>query len=387
MHKMRLFLLVGLLLAPAAAQVGPGRPVSAIQPGEPAPALQIASWVKGEPIDRFEPGKVYLVEFWAVWCGPCIANIPHLNALQKRIGRDGLVVIGMTSPDRVAGYTGPRKEGNSLEMVQDFVRARGSGMDYHVAYDQADRATFKAFMGQRSGIPHAFLFDRAGRMVVDFHPTFLDDAVAQVIAGTWDPVNGLARMNAAHRQFLVALNATTYATFRKYYDELRNGYPGAAARLAPNYFRHALKAGDLAGLRDAAGELGHQAVELEDARTISSAAMIAARELVTLRKSHVGGFVPAASLAEVRAVLEGMVATATRLASGTEPTVFTAQAELAWLDGRAVDAIALQEKAVGQLLPGAKGGDEVRQRLEEMKQSVAAARRKAEIMRANGYID
>ncbi len=386
---MRLFLLLlaGLLLNSARAQVGPGKPVSAILPGQPAPALQIAEWVKGEPIARLEPGKVYLVEFWAVWCGPCIANIPHLNALQKRFGRDGLIVIGMTNPDLVAGYTGPRKEGNSLAMVRDFVQARGRGMDYHVAYDQADRATFKAFMGQRSGIPHAFLFDREGRLVVDFHPTFLDDAVAQVIAGTWDPVNGLARMNAAHRQFLMALNATTYPTFRRYYDELRRGYPGAAARLAPNYFRHALKAGDLAGLRDAAGELGHQAVELEDARTISSAAMIAARELVALQKSNVGGLVPATSRAEVRAVLDGMVGTAVKLASGTEPTVFTAQAELVWLDGRADEAIALQEKAVAQLLAGAKGGDVVRQRLQEMKQTMAAAQRKAEIMRINGYVD
>jgi thiol-disulfide isomerase/thioredoxin len=60
-----------------------GRGESAIKPGQPAPALQIAEWVKGTPVTAYEPGKVNLVEFWAVWCGPCIANIPHLNALQK----------------------------------------------------------------------------------------------------------------------------------------------------------------------------------------------------------------------------------------------------------------------------------------------------------------
>ncbi|MHC5211812.1 MAG: hypothetical protein ACYTG2_13920 [Planctomycetota bacterium] len=35
--------------------------------GDPAPALHVAEWVKGAPVQAFVPGHVYLVEFWATW--------------------------------------------------------------------------------------------------------------------------------------------------------------------------------------------------------------------------------------------------------------------------------------------------------------------------------
>ncbi len=51
--------------------------------GDQAPALSIGNWVKGSPVKSFEPGKVYVIEFWETWCGPCIRNIPHVNEIQK----------------------------------------------------------------------------------------------------------------------------------------------------------------------------------------------------------------------------------------------------------------------------------------------------------------
>ena len=52
--------------------------------GDPAPPLRIREWIKGEPVQGFEKGHVYILEFWATWCRPCIAAMPHLSALAEK---------------------------------------------------------------------------------------------------------------------------------------------------------------------------------------------------------------------------------------------------------------------------------------------------------------
>jgi len=97
-------------------------------------------------------GKVVLVDFWATWCGPCRAVIPHLNSLQAAHKEAGLEVVGV-SLDRQRGAVTP------LDQVEAF--AKTTRMDYAVAL--GSQATAASFGGVRA-IPTAFLIDREGRI-------------------------------------------------------------------------------------------------------------------------------------------------------------------------------------------------------------------------------
>ncbi len=62
--------------------------------GQPAPKLDMADWINGEVTPEAMRGKIVVLDFWATWCGPCIAAIPHNNEMAKKYADKGVLVIG-----------------------------------------------------------------------------------------------------------------------------------------------------------------------------------------------------------------------------------------------------------------------------------------------------
>ena len=98
--------------------------------GDPAPPLSVSKWVKGTP-NKLTPGKVHVVEFWATWCGPCKATIPHITELSKKY-KTKADFSGISIWEGNGGDTNPV----AIEKkVNAFIKEMGAKMDYSIAMD------------------------------------------------------------------------------------------------------------------------------------------------------------------------------------------------------------------------------------------------------------
>jgi thiol-disulfide isomerase/thioredoxin len=67
----------------------------------PAPNFQgISAWINSQPLNISQlKGKIVLVDFWTYSCINCIRTIPFLEALQSEYGNNGLVIVGVHTPE------------------------------------------------------------------------------------------------------------------------------------------------------------------------------------------------------------------------------------------------------------------------------------------------
>ncbi|MCA8991849.1 MAG: redoxin family protein [Planctomycetaceae bacterium] len=153
--------------------------MATLKVGDPAPPIAIDQWATGEPIESLQQGKIYVVEFWATWCPPCRAGMPHISELQTQYG-DEVTFIGVTREDRptVDEFLASKQEG--AKTWRDVVK-------YRLAIDQSDE-TSMAYMraARQSGIPCAFLVGREGKVEWIGHPARIEFPLQQVVAGKWD---------------------------------------------------------------------------------------------------------------------------------------------------------------------------------------------------------
>jgi thiol-disulfide isomerase/thioredoxin len=87
-------------------------------------------WIKGSPVTKFEKDKIYIIELWATWCVPCIAQMPHLNELHNKFKNSNIVMIAQDIME------------DDKSKVEKFVTDKGEGLTYKVAFSGGEKSDF-----------------------------------------------------------------------------------------------------------------------------------------------------------------------------------------------------------------------------------------------------
>lgn len=131
--------------------------------GQQAPPIKNVKWLTPNPPDSNDfTGRVYVVEFWATWCRPCMDSVPHMRHLAARYGGRG-VLFAAVSVDRTDGP------------VKKVIRDKK--INYNVAMDGGLSNKFSV-----SSIPVVFVVDHRGVICWQGHPDSPDFEAAIVIA-------------------------------------------------------------------------------------------------------------------------------------------------------------------------------------------------------------
>ena len=163
---------------------------NALTIGSKAPSLDIEHWLSDgngafQAVTDFAPGKIYVVEFWATWCGPCVRSMPHLVELQES-HKDTVQVISVSDEDleTVKGFLDrPYTEGG-----EDGPQTFGELTSAYCLTTDPDRSTGQEYMAAagQNGIPACFLVGKTGLIEWIGHPMQLDEPLAKVIDDSWD---------------------------------------------------------------------------------------------------------------------------------------------------------------------------------------------------------
>ncbi|MBX7219487.1 MAG: TlpA family protein disulfide reductase [Blastocatellia bacterium] len=121
-----------------------------VQAAKKAPVFSIPN-IKGgtAALSNFK-GKVVLVNFWATWCGPCVSELPELNALQKEFNPQGFEIVGISMDD-------------DAETVKHFMK--GTPMNYTVGMGNP---SVQSKFGKTGVLPTTYLIDRKGNIRKEF---------------------------------------------------------------------------------------------------------------------------------------------------------------------------------------------------------------------------
>ena len=158
--------------------------------GFPSPAMDFTWNSEGEDWSSIESlkGKVVVVDFWATWCGPCVASFPDVAELVEYFDGYDVVFLGVTSPQKRVIFGGERGVVNAADfaeecsLMKEYMAAKE--MTWPVVMTKQN--VFHPEFGVR-GIPHVAIIGADGKVAYNgLHPA--GEKAAKI-----DKINGLLK--------------------------------------------------------------------------------------------------------------------------------------------------------------------------------------------------
>lgn len=314
-----------VIVCTVAASLLAGTALAAPSLGDKAPTVVVNEWITTKPpVLPGQPGSeknVYVVEFWATWCGPCKVSIPHLAKMHEKLKDKGVVVIGLSNEEP--------------ETIQGFIK-KGTKMPYHVASYEEDSDTAKWMEGVQ-GIPQAYVVDQKGLVVWAGHPMDgLDAVVEKVLTGKFSleaEKQRIARMKQAQKLMNELQMAYRAEEYDKALDIVNRIIEADPKQIQPHFIKRQL----LERMKRPAADLAEAVKQLEAAVSDNAEALMQVAQIEMSR--------PELGDRDARLALR----TARRAVEVSDPktpaayqTLAAIQAELGMIDA----AIASQQKAI-----------------------------------------
>jgi thiol-disulfide isomerase/thioredoxin len=148
--------------------------------GSPAPSIEMLTWIYGNPISAFQPGKIYIIELFATTCGYCPDALTGLGRLQEKYGDVGVEVFAVAANERAETADAARVQ------VNTWLNKEVPNSQISIAFDLTGKMQKHWSDASGSiGVPLVFVVDRDRSIAFIGRPQSLDHVLPKVIDGTW----------------------------------------------------------------------------------------------------------------------------------------------------------------------------------------------------------